>query len=189
MRIIAGKYRGKQLKVPKGDATRPTTDRVKESIFNLLFSRMEWENARVLDLFSGTGALGLEAISRGAKEIVSIETNRTALECAKQNAANLGVEKQCWFQLSEAVGFIKRYKGQPFNVIFADPPYELPELPNLPEMILPHLTPDGWLVLEHDKYHNFDDHPLLETSRAYGRTIVSVFTPLMNEEEEETDNG
>jgi 16S rRNA (guanine(966)-N(2))-methyltransferase RsmD len=185
MRIIAGKFRGKQIQVPTGDKTRPTTDRVRESVFNLLYSRIDMENLRVLDMFAGTGALGLESISRGAREAVFIEVSRSVLTFCQKNAKHLGVEKMSWFHCADAVNFIKRYRGQKFDVIFADPPYDLPDLPQLPELVLPHLAEGGLFILEHDRRHDFDDHPLLETSRAYGRTIVSVFDPRMAEENDE----
>ncbi|MBN8586989.1 MAG: 16S rRNA (guanine(966)-N(2))-methyltransferase RsmD [Rhodothermia bacterium] len=186
MRIIAGKFKGRSLKSPKGEITRPTTDRVRTSVFNLLYSRMEIRGARVLDMFAGTGALGIEAMSRGAESATFIELNRMVLELAKQNATLFGISKQCWFQLGDAPSFIQKYRGPQFDVVFADPPYELETIPKLPEWVFPHLKPNGLFVLEHDARHSFDDHPALETSRAYGRTIVSVFQPsLMAESAEE----
>ncbi|MBL7977412.1 MAG: 16S rRNA (guanine(966)-N(2))-methyltransferase RsmD [Bacteroidetes Order II. Incertae sedis bacterium] len=182
MRIIAGKFKGRSLKSPKGEITRPTTDRVRTSVFNLLYSRMEMRGARVLDMFAGTGALGIESMSRGAESTTFIELNRTVLELTKQNASIFGIEKQCWFQLGDAVGFIQKYRGPQFDVVFADPPYELEAIPQLPEWVFPQLKPEGLFVLEHDARHSFDEHPALDTSRAYGRTIVSVFRPaLLNE--------
>lgn len=177
MRIISGKFKGRSLKAPKGEITRPTTDRVRESIFNLVYSRMDLEGTQVLDLFAGTGALGIESLSRGAKQVTFVDVNKSALNITRQNAATYGLERQCWFHLSDAVAFIHRYRGPQFDLIFADPPYDLEALPRLPELLFPLLKSGGFVFLEHDARHSFDEHPALETSRAYGRTIVSVFHP------------
>ncbi len=177
MRIIAGRFRRKTLRAPKGHLTRPTTDRTRESLFHLVESRMDLEGGDVLDLFAGTGALGLEAISRGAVAVTFVELQGPVLACARENARALGVEEACEFIRGDAVEYLRRYSGPPFDLILADPPYDLPELPQLPELAFPHLKPHGLFVLEHDKRHNFEGHPHLDTSRRYGRTIVSVFRP------------
>jgi 16S rRNA (guanine(966)-N(2))-methyltransferase RsmD len=175
MRIIAGQLGGRRLKVPKGQLTRPSTDRVRESLFNLVTNRCTLNGARVLDLFAGTGSLGLEAISRGAQSVTFVEWNRQVMDILLENARSLDVESQCFFVRAEATGFITRYAGPPFTLILADPPYDLTELTTLPERAQPHLDEDGLFVLEHDARHHFDDHPNLDVSRAYGRTIVSIF--------------
>ncbi len=177
MRIISGQFRRKSLFVPKGLLTRPSTDRTRESIFNLVMSRMPFSGIDVLDLFAGTGALGLETISRGARRATFVESNPEVLKCTRRNAEELQVADQCSFLRADAVAFLRRYGGLPFDLILADPPYELESLALLPELALPHVAPDGLLILEHDVRHSFDAHPALDTSRAYGRTIVSVFRP------------
>ena len=177
MRIIGGRYRRRLLKAPKGYLTRPSTDRVRESIFNLLTSRIRFDGARVLDLFAGTGALGLEALSRGAASATFVESNGAVLQVARHNAASLDAADACRFVRADAVAYLRRYAGPPFDVIFADPPYDLDGLTDLPELARPHLNADGRFVLEHDARHHFDEPtPGLDTSRAYGRTIVSIFT-------------
>jgi 16S rRNA (guanine966-N2)-methyltransferase len=177
MRIIAGRFRRKSLRSPKGHLTRPTTDRTRESLFHLVESRMTLEGADVLDLFAGTGALGLEALSRGAVAVTFVELQGPVLAYARENARALGVEDHCVFLRADAVEYLRRYSGPPFDLILADPPYDLPELPQLPELALPLVKPHGLFILEHDKRHCFEGHPHLDTSRAYGRTIVSVFRP------------
>lgn len=177
MRIIAGRLKRQSLKAPKGHLTRPTSDRTRESIFNLLESRLMLEGADVLDLFAGTGALGLEAVSRGAAAVAFVEHNSQVLKIARQNAADLGVADHCWFVRGDAIRYLERYNGPPFDVIFADPPYSLEAMARLPDLALPHVKPHGRFVLEHDKRIFFDEHPRLDTSRPYGRTIVSVFQP------------
>ncbi len=185
MRIIAGRLRRRPLRTPSGLLTRPTTDRTRESIFNLLEARLSFEEADVLDLFAGTGALGLEAISRGARAVTFVEASGKVLKYIRQNAEDLGVADQCWVLRADALAYLERYSGPPFDVIFADPPYALDDLERLPGLALPHLKPQGRFVLEHDKRFAFDDHPHLDTTRPYGRTTVSVFRATGDEAEPE----
>ena len=174
MRIIAGALRGRRFNAPPDDATRPTTDRVRESIFNLLHSRMELRGASVLDLFSGSGALALEAISRGAARAVLVEQHPKAVRTAKENASGLGVSDRIRAVRGNATTFLERPPTGRYDLVFADPPYELDAIPAIPDHARRH-APGGWLVLEHDKRISFDDHPALDTSRRYGRTVVSLF--------------
>lgn len=175
MRVIAGKYRRRPLVAPPGEETRPTTDRVRESLFNLLYNYMEWEEEVVLDLFAGTGALAIEALSRGAKQAVLVEINPKAMQFAKQNLKNLGLTDHSLCIVGNALKYIERAQPESFDLILADPPYELPELPELPERLLPLLTTVGILALEHDERHDFSEHLNCLDSRKYGRTIVSLF--------------
>lgn len=184
MRIIAGYLKRKSIKAPRGTVTRPSTDRTRESLFNLVESRLDLEDADVLDLFAGTGALGFEAISRGAKVVTFVETYPAAVKSIRYNAGALEVSDHCIVIRSDAVSYIERYKGPPFDLILADPPYELEMLARLPELAIPHLKSGGLFVLEHDVRHSFVDHPDLAVSRPYGRTIVSIFSPDMNQQSE-----
>lgn len=177
MRIIAGQLGGRTIEAPQGHLTRPTTDRARESLFNLVQARLPFHEIEVLDLFAGTGALGLEAISRGAAFVTFVEKKGRVLGFAKNNAEALGVEEQGLFMKADAVSFLQNYGGPTVDLIMADPPYTLEQMRELPELALPWLRPGGIFTLEHDSYHHFDEHPQLETSRAYGRTIVSVFRP------------
>lgn len=175
MRIVAGLLRGRPLQAPRGDATRPTTDRTRESIFNLVAARLDLDGALVLDLFAGSGALGLEAISRGAAACTFVEAQPVALRVAKENARTLGVTEYGTFVRADAVAFAGRYEGPRFDLVLADPPYDLPALPHLPERLLPLLAPGGLLVLEHDNRHDFAAHPACTVARRYGQTVVSIF--------------
>lgn len=183
MRIIGGRLRRRTLHAPRGHVTRPTTDRTRESLFGLIESRMSLDGTDVLDLFAGTGSLGLEAVSRGAHAVTFVEKEGHVLKYARRNAAELGVEDHCVFFRADAVRYLERYHGPPFDLILADPPYDLPALPRLPDLALRSLKPGRLFVLEHDRRHRFDDHPALETTRTYGRTLVSVFR------EEEADEA
>jgi 16S rRNA (guanine966-N2)-methyltransferase len=175
MRIIAGKFRQRKLLAPKGNATRPTMSQTRESLFHLVESRLDLEEADVLDLFAGTGALGLEALSRGAGAVTFVEIDGPVLKYARRNAEALAVDDACVFLRADAVLYLERYTGPPFDLILADPPYELEALPRLPDLALPHVKAGGLVVIEHDKRLSFDGHPDLNTSRPYGRTHVSVF--------------
>ncbi len=129
MRIIAGRFRHRQLLTNAGLVTRPITDRVKESLFQRLEPLLE--ESRVVDIFAGTGTLGLEALSRGARSVVFIENDRKAIELLKQNVAKLGVQEDvlCW--QTDALRSSYRPRGcpdfVPFDMIFFDPPYRFVE--------------------------------------------------------------
>lgn len=120
MRIIAGDYRGHRLKAVPGMKTRPTADKIKGAIFNVL--REKLENARVLDLFSGTGNLALEALSRGAKEAVLVEKGRIAQEVIRENIEHLGTE-DAKLMTMDAFEYLEKSRNEVFDLIFIDPPY------------------------------------------------------------------
>lgn len=175
MRIIAGRLRRRAIKAPKGHLTRPTTDRTRESVFNLIGSRIDFEDIQVLDLFAGTGSLGLEAISRGANLVYFVEENGRVMKVCRENATTLEVDDACVFYQTDTASFLRTYSGPAFDIVFADPPYELPDIPKLPDAVRPHVKPDGFFVLEHDQQHNFEEHEDLIRTKEYGRTIVSIF--------------
>ncbi len=119
MRIISGKWRGRPIKAPTGTETRPTSERAREALFSMLASRVgSFEGLRVCDLFAGTGALGLEALSRGAAHCTFVEQDRYALEALKANIAAFGADATVRAQAAE------HFKGGPFDLVFADPPYD-----------------------------------------------------------------
>ncbi|MDR1805332.1 MAG: 16S rRNA (guanine(966)-N(2))-methyltransferase RsmD [Clostridium sp.] len=121
MRVITGSARGKRLLSPAGEGTRPTTDRVKEALFSVIQFRLE--GRRVLDLFAGSGQLGIEALSRGAAEAVFADNDRRALRLARQNAEGCGFAESCRFVQCESIGFL-RGCGEKFSLVFLDPPYK-----------------------------------------------------------------
>lgn len=186
MRIIAGRFRRRPLKAPGGQLTRPTTDRTRESLFNLVESRMSLSGAHVLDLFCGSGAIGLEAISRGAEAVTFVDSDGRVLKAARENAESLEVEEMCDFIRTDAVPFMQKYRGPSYDLIVADPPYHLASIALLPNFALPHVSENGLFVLEHDARIVLDHHAHLDTSRAYGRTVVSVFLPQPLDPDEST---
>ncbi|MFN3945608.1 MAG: 16S rRNA (guanine(966)-N(2))-methyltransferase RsmD [Allosphingosinicella sp.] len=120
MRIIAGRWRGRPLAAPPGAATRPTSDRAREGLFSMLQSRLGgFEELAVLDLFAGTGALGLEALSRGAASCTFIEQDRAAIDALRRNVASLGAEAQAEIRPQDATALA----GGRYDLVFLDPPY------------------------------------------------------------------
>ncbi|HEX4923193.1 MAG TPA: 16S rRNA (guanine(966)-N(2))-methyltransferase RsmD [Bdellovibrionales bacterium] len=121
MRIISGKYGGRKLTAFKADHIRPTSDRVKESLFNILMSR--WDDARVLDLFSGTGNLGLEALSRGAKFVEAVEQHSRSIDIIRKNKELLGVGAEMKIVKNDVIKYLRNYSGEPYDVVLVDPPF------------------------------------------------------------------
>ena len=121
MRIIAGKFGGRRLSSFQAEHLRPTTDRIKESIFNSLAA--EIEGARVLDLYAGTGNLGLEALSRGARQVVAIESSRKSIQIIRKNLALLQIEQNYELLERDVFRFTKDFIGEAFDLIFIDPPF------------------------------------------------------------------
>lgn len=181
MRIISGIYGGRRLSPPKNISARPTTDFAKESLFNLLNNRIDFEGIDMLDLFAGTGGIGIECISRGAREVTAVELAHVQqnwiIQCCKQlKINNLSLIRGDVFK------FLHSCRTQ-YDLIFADPPYALEQLPTLPDIILraeteDHpsiLKPEGWLVIEHGKDVNFQSHPRHVETRQYGSVHFSFF--------------
>ena len=149
LRIIAGSARGRKIETPPGLDTRPTLDRVRENLFNMLQGRCM--DARVLDLFAGSGALSLEALSRGAAFAVLADRNREAHRTEERNIGVLGFGDRTRTLLSEWENTLEtlRREGERFDLVFLDPPYALTDLTDLTEKLKPLLAEDGWIVLEH----------------------------------------
>lgn len=177
MRIIAGTARGRTIEAPKGRDTRPTLDRVRENLFNILQRRV-WE-ARVLDLFSGSGALALEALSRGASQAVMVDKDRSAHACQEQNAERLGFAGQTRIWLADWQQAVQRLTaaGEQFDLVFLDPPYAMSDLTGVMEALKPILAEDACLVVEHEARSipaTADGYELFD-SRKYGYVGISFF--------------
>ena len=175
MRIITGIYKGRHFDIPKTFKARPTTDFAKENIFNVLNGYIDLDGVSALDLFSGTGSISLELLSRGCASVISVEADRDHHAFIKQCLAKLGTDK-CVPLRGDVFRFIKSCRQQ-FDFIFADPPYALPELPTLPHMIMERgmLKPGGVFVFEHGKHNSFTDVPGFIEHRAYGSVNFSLF--------------
>lgn len=177
MRVIAGTLKGRRIPAPPGRSVRPTSDRTKEAIFSILTSRMDLQGIRVLDLYAGSGNLGFESLSRGAGSVLFVERDPAVVKGIQSTAAALDVLPRCRFRTQDVNGWLQGC-AETFDLIFADPPYDEPTLPELPDLVLREggpLAPEGCLVVEHDKRLTFGEHEKCVLSRPYGRTIVSLF--------------
>lgn len=175
MRIITGILKGRRLNPTDNLPVRPTTDMAREGLFNILNNILEYEEVRILDLFSGTGAVSFEFISRGAKEVTSIEINSKCTDFIKRSAQQFGVNNLRVVR-ADVFDLLKR-AYQKFDVIFADPPYQLDELPSLPDLVFEKqiLADDGIFILEHSKEHMFEEHPYFWQHRKYGKVNFTFF--------------
>lgn len=175
MRIITGQYKGRRFDVPRTFKARPTTDFAKENIFNVLTALVDFDGATALDLFSGTGSISLELVSRGCTQVVSVELDRDhhrfICDCMKK----LGTQA-CIPLRGDVFRFLKSCRQQ-FDLIFADPPYALQELTTIPDIVFAqNLLKDGApMVLEHGSDHDFSAHPHFFDHRQYGSVNFSIF--------------
>jgi len=177
LRIIRGSRRGKQLHPPAGLPVRPTTDMAKESLFNILDNNFYFENISVLDLFSGTGSIAYEFASRGAIEVVAVEMNPKCADYIRQTAKDLTFDNLMLIK-GNVFSYLNSSRRQ-FDVIFADPPYDLDGVTTIPDLIIKggFLAPDGMFVLEHGERMNFKDHPNFLEQRHYGKVNFTLFSP------------
>ena len=163
--------------MPHTFKARPTTDFAKENLFNVLSNYIDFEEEglKALDLFSGTGSIGIELVSRGCERVVSVE--KDAQHCAFIRKVIQEVGARNWELVrGDALKYIDKC-GEAFNFVFADPPYALPQLREIPDRVLAGklLKPGGMLVLEHGKDYSFADHPACWMHRAYGSVNFSFF--------------
>lgn len=177
MRVIAGTYGGRTLRTVKDLSVRPTTDRAKQVIFDVLATRVDLDGARVLDLFAGSGSLGLEALSRGAASVTFVEQATTSLDVLWLNIRALKVDTASEVVRSDVFRFLKG-NVRAYDVVFCDPPYKLDTIATLPEVIgrSAALKPGGWMVMEHSTFTPFDPDPsMFEVIRKeLGQTVVLV---------------
>ena len=175
MRIITGIYKGRHFDIPRTFKARPTTDFAKENIFNVLMQYVDFEDAQALDLFSGTGSISLELVSRGCKQVVSVEIDRDHHRFIQDCLKKLNTDK-CVPIRGDVFRFLKSCKQQ-YDFIFADPPYALKELPQIPDLIFEKqlLKEDGLFVLEHGKDYDFSQHKNFLEHRSYGSVNFSLF--------------
>lgn len=175
MRIITGLYKGRHFDIPRTFKARPTTDFAKENIFNVLNGLTDLEGCSALDLFAGTGSISLELLSRGCREVVSVEMDRDHARFIHECMLKIGARNNILLR-QDVFRFMKQCHRQ-FDFIFADPPYALPELPQIPQMIFDHglLVPGGILVFEHGHKNDFSAAPHFLEHRAYGSVNFSVF--------------
>jgi 16S rRNA (guanine966-N2)-methyltransferase len=175
MRIIAGQYGGRTLAAPKTRDTRPMTDKVRAALFNILGAP---EDAVVLDAYAGSGALGFEALSRGARQVVGVEKGRAAILAIKTNIVALELEWAYSLIPTSVENWLARRPEQPFDLIFAMPPYAILD-PELLSRLGRLLTPEGTMVVEYPRQNtNYTVEGLaLIDNRGYGDATICFYKP------------
>jgi 16S rRNA (guanine(966)-N(2))-methyltransferase RsmD len=174
MRIVSGKYRGRCFDPGKSFNARPTTDFAKESLFNILANRIDFEEVKCLDLFAGTGSIGYEFISRGCKEITMVELNFKHLQFIKSVLKDLDEVAKVY--RADVFKFLESHRVK-YDLIFADPPYDHPRLSEVPGQIQRAniLNENGILIVEHSKTNDFSKLPGFTDMRVYGSVHFSFF--------------
>jgi 16S rRNA (guanine(966)-N(2))-methyltransferase RsmD len=177
MRIIAGQYRGRTLSTVDDLSVRPTTDRAKQTIFDILTNRLDFEGVEVLDLFAGSGSLGLEALSRGAHHAIFVDRSQQSLRVLESNIATLGCGDRCSVYSAEVFWFLKNTRRS-FDVVFVDPPYRLERIGELPEALYssPLLKEGTFVVMEHSKGSPVEPSEAMYDviRKPFGQTMVLV---------------
>lgn len=176
MRIISGRKRGHKLLEFEGENVRPTTDRVKESVFNLIQGFVP--DAVCLDMFAGSGALSFEAISRGAQKAVCIDSDKRSIDIIKKNALSLGFLEDCDIVNMSCFDYVER-TTEKFDIVFLDPPYNKNFIEPVLDALIKNdvLNEDGIIVLEsdgtdfHDEFEGLD----IYRQRKYGRTYITIY--------------
>lgn len=175
MRIIRGSHRGRQIFAPKSLPVRPTTDYAKEGLFNILEHTFDFKELDVLDLFAGTGSISFEFASRGCKTVVAVDNHRGCTAFINDTAQKLSLHNIRVMRY-DVFKFLRNNK-KPYSLIFADPPYALESIPQIPSLVMNRniLYSGGWLVLEHPGFHDFSHHPCFIEKRKYGEVNFSFF--------------
>jgi 16S rRNA (guanine(966)-N(2))-methyltransferase RsmD len=175
MRIISGKYKSRRIHVSPALKARPTTDFAKEGLFDVINNLLEWEETTALDLFSGTGSIALEMVSRGCPRVVSVEMSRNYYNFIVKTKKTLGAIELFPIH-ADVFKFVASCKEK-FDLIFADPPYDLPTVDTIPTLIIENnlLKPEGIFIMEHSDKHHFSHLPFFKEERKYGRVHFSIF--------------
>lgn len=173
MRIIAGTHKGRKINPPNNLYARPTTDRAKEALFSIINSRYFFTEKTVLDLFSGTGNIAFEFISRGVQNVITVDNNIHCVDFITSTSKSFDIDIS--IVQSDALKYVQNCKGS-FNFIFADPPYNYQKYQELKDSIIKKnlVKKDGLLIIEHDKKTVFDDVNV--EVRKYGTVHFSIFS-------------
>ncbi len=175
MRIIGGKYKGRIINPISGLKARPTTDFARESLFNILNNRIDFETVNVLDLFSGTGSIGFEFASRGAEAVHLVERDQKHIAGIRRTIDNIGFTNIKPIHI-DVKAYLKACKIN-YDIVFADPPYDLDWLKSIPDLVIESgiLKEDGFFVLEHPRSMDFKNHKRFFEHRNYGSVNFSFF--------------
>lgn len=176
MRIISGAHKGRRLIAPKKLPVRPTTDRSKEALFNILQHQYDWDKTSVLDLFSGTGSISYEFGSRGVKNIIAVDQNKMCVDFIRKTSESLKL--QIKVTQMDTLKYLSAVKTR-FDLIFADPPYhlEIQKYMLIIETVFTNqlLKKDGVLIIEHNESKDLKQNPKFTRSRKYGSNLFSFF--------------
>ncbi|MBB3186412.1 16S rRNA (guanine(966)-N(2))-methyltransferase RsmD [Microbacter margulisiae] len=177
MRIISGAFKGRKFTPPTNITARPTTDFAKESLFNVLNNRFEWESISALDLFAGTGSISYELVSRGVPNVTAVEMSERHLTFIHHVIQELNMKSALYPVRMDVFRYVKSARHAQFDIIFADPPYAMNELPALPDLIFQNniLKEGGLFILEHSRKNHFESHPNFMEERSYGNVHFSFF--------------
>jgi 16S rRNA (guanine(966)-N(2))-methyltransferase RsmD len=182
MRIIAGNFRGRILESVHDRSVRPTTDRAKQTIFDILANRIDFDRLEVLDLFAGSGSLGLEAISRGVKNVTFIDKSRKSLDVIEKNIATLKCESQCSVYQADVFWYLKNMKRK-YDLVFTDPPYKLENIGTLPNAIYDSdiLSNGSFIVMEHSRESAIalDERKYDILKKPFGQTVVLILKAIV----------
>ncbi|MFO7978060.1 MAG: 16S rRNA (guanine(966)-N(2))-methyltransferase RsmD [Bacteroidales bacterium] len=175
MRIIGGSHKRRIIHAPESLPVRPTTDIAKEALFNVLNNHFDFEGLNVLDLFAGTGNISYEFASRGAAEVVAVDQHPRCVSFINETRLMLSLDNLKVIR-SDVFRFLG-YARQGFDVIFADPPYDIQGFEQIPRVVFERqlLAPKGWLIVEHPAEISFEDHEHFLEKRKYGKVNMSFF--------------
>ncbi len=181
MRIISGHWRSRTLKTPKGDTTRPTADRTREALFSMLISRIgSFEDLRILDLFAGSGALGLEALSRGGAHCSFVEQDPSALKALENNIETLNTKDKAHIKPSSVLTLGKA--PHPFDIIFLDPPYQTGAATIALEKLkrCNWISPTAWISVETERNEQISPKGYtVENERNIGKAKITLLRPII----------
>jgi 16S rRNA (guanine966-N2)-methyltransferase len=182
MRIIAGDFRGRLLETVHDLSVRPTTDRAKQTIFDILTNRTVFDDLEVLDLFAGSGSLGLEAISRGVRSVTFIDKSRKSLEVLEKNIASLGCKSQCSLYQADVFWYLKNNR-RAYDLVFVDPPYKLENIGQLPNAVYDSgaVRNGSHIVMEHSRESiiELDEQKYEILKKSFGQTTVLILTAIV----------
>ena len=176
MRVVSGYLRGRRFNPPADFSARPTTDMAKENLFNVLNNIIDFEQVKVLDLFSGTGSISYEFVSRGCADVTSVEQSFKHQRFIAQTVGEFGIKDKVRSIKADAFRFVASTTEQ-YDVIFADPPFDLDKAAQLPDLIVERniLKPDGFFILEHAGLGKYNGHKYFKQTRNYGKVNFTFF--------------
>lgn len=176
MRVVSGTLRGRRFDPPESFEARPTTDFAKENLFNVLCNIVDFEELTVLDLFGGSGSISYEFASRGCQDITCVEKCATHQRFIIRTAESFGISNKVKVVRGDALKYLAS-ASRKYDLIFADPPYSMPEVDTIPDMVFSRniLTEEGFFILEHSGAGRFNNHPNFWQTREYGKVNFTFF--------------